>query len=86
MVMHNAKIAIVDDEVHIRALLEQTFQLSFEGSLAHWTLALTPHDKKLQRLVRKIQIEGARDELQIVSILQADGDRSIMTIGSAIPP
>jgi Outer membrane lipoprotein carrier protein LolA-like len=69
-----------------RASLEQTFQLSFDGSLAHWTLALVPRDKKLQSLVREIHIEGARDELRVVTILQADGDRSIMTIGSAIPP
>jgi hypothetical protein len=69
-----------------RDSLEQAFQLSFDGSLAHWTLALVPRDKKLQSLVREIQIEGARDELQIVTILQADGDHSIMTIGSAIPP
>jgi hypothetical protein len=69
-----------------RAALEQVFQLSFAGSLAHWTLSLVPRDKKLQRIVREIRIEGARDELHIVNILQADGDRSIMTIGSNVPP
>jgi hypothetical protein len=69
-----------------RAALEQVFQLSFAGSLAHWTLSLVPRDKKLQRIVREIRIEGARDELHTVNILQADGDRSIMTIGSNVPP
>jgi Outer membrane lipoprotein carrier protein LolA-like len=69
-----------------RAALEEAFQLSFDGNLAHWTLGLVPRDKKLQSLVREIRIEGARDELHIVTILQADGDRSIMTIDSAVPP
>lgn len=69
-----------------RAALEQVFQLSFEGSLARWTLSLVPLDAKLQGVVREIRIEGARDELQTVTILQADGDRSVMVIGSSIPP
>jgi hypothetical protein len=69
-----------------RPTLEQVFQLSFEGSLAHWTLLLVPRDKKLQGIVREIRIEGARDELRTVNILQADGDRSVMTIGSTISP
>jgi hypothetical protein len=69
-----------------RAALEQTFQLHFEGSVERWTLELIARDKKLQRIVRAIRIEGARDELHAVNILQADGDRSIMRLGAAMPP
>jgi hypothetical protein len=69
-----------------RGALEQVFQLSFDGSLARWTLSLVPLDAKLQSVVREIRIEGARDELHTVNILQADGDRSVMTIGSTISP
>jgi hypothetical protein len=69
-----------------RAALEQVFQLGFEGSLARWTLSLVPLDAKLKAVVREIRIEGARDELHTVTILQTDGDRSVMTIGSSIPP
>jgi Outer membrane lipoprotein carrier protein LolA-like len=69
-----------------RAALEQVFQLAFEGSLARWTLSLVPLDAKLKAVVREIRIEGARDELHTVTILQADGDRSVMTIGSSILP
>ena len=69
-----------------RAALEQVFQLGFEGSLARWTLSLVPLDAKLKAVVREIRIEGARDELHTVTILQADGDRSVMVIGSTIPP
>jgi len=69
-----------------RAALEQVFQLNFEGNLARWTLALVPREAKMQGIVREIRIEGAGDTLHIVEIRQADGDRSVMTIGSAIPP
>lgn len=69
-----------------RHALEQTFQVAFEGTFERWTLTLVPLDAKLQGIVRQIRIEGARDALQMVSILQADGDDSVMRIGSSMPP
>jgi Outer membrane lipoprotein carrier protein LolA-like len=69
-----------------RHALEQIFQVTFEGVLDRWTLTLVPLDAKLQGVVQQIRIEGARDELQSVSISQADGDSSVMTIGSSMPP
>ena len=69
-----------------RAALEQVFHVNFEGSLAHWTMTLAPLDTKLQSVVQQIRIEGDRDELHTVNVLQADGDHSIMTIGPSIPP
>jgi Outer membrane lipoprotein carrier protein LolA-like len=69
-----------------RAALEQVFHVNFEGSLAHWTMTLAPLDTKLKSVVQQIRIEGDRDELHTVNILQADGDHSIMTIGPALSP
>jgi Outer membrane lipoprotein carrier protein LolA-like len=69
-----------------RAALEQVFLVNFEGSLARWTLTLAPLDTKLKSVVQQIRIEGERDELHTVNILQADGDHSMMTIGPSIPP
>lgn len=69
-----------------RHALEQIFQVTFEGDLDRWTLTLVPLDAKLQGVVQQIRIEGARDELHVVSISQADGDHSVMTIGSSMPP
>ena len=69
-----------------RTALEQSFQVAFEGSLEHWTLTLVPLDPKLKALVQKIRIEGTRAELRSLSIAQADGDTSDMTIGSSLPP
>lgn len=69
-----------------RHALEQIFQVTFEGDLDRWTLTLVPLDAKLQGVVQQIRIEGARDELHVLSISQADGDHSVMTIGSSMPP
>jgi Outer membrane lipoprotein carrier protein LolA-like len=69
-----------------RRALEQVFKVAFEGGLEHWTLTLVPLDAKLKGVAQEIRIEGTRDELREVSISQADGDRSVMTIGSSMPP
>ena len=69
-----------------RHALEQVFQVAFEGNLDRWTLTLVPLDAKLKGVAQQIRIEGARDELRVVSTSQADGDRSVMTIGSSMPP
>ena len=69
-----------------RAALEHSFQLRFEGNLEHWTLNLVPLAPEPKALVQKIRIEGARAVLQSLSITQADGDDSVMTIGSSLPP
>ncbi len=67
-----------------RAALEQVFQLTFEGSFDTWTLTLMPRDAKLSRTVQQIDIAGERDTIHRVEIREADGDRSVMTIGAAV--
>jgi hypothetical protein len=69
-----------------RQALEQIFQITFEGSLERWTLTLVPLDAKLKGVAQRIRIDGARDELQTLNILLADGDHSVMTIGASMPP
>jgi hypothetical protein len=69
-----------------QAALEHVFQVSFAGSLEHWTLTLVPLDAKLKGAAQEIHIEGARNELQTLSILLPDGDRSVMTIGPPMSP
>ncbi len=67
-----------------RAALEQVFRLSFEGNLDAWTLALAPLDPKLADTVKQIRINGTQDAIHRVEILEADGDRSVLTIGAAV--
>ena len=66
--------------------LEKIFQVTFAGTLERWTLTLVPSDAKLKSVAQLIRIDGERDEVQSVSVTLADGDRSVMTIESSLPP
>ena len=63
-----------------RAALERLFRVGFEGDLAHWTLTLRPRDAHVSHL-RRIRIEGARDEIRSIAVVHTNGDRSRMTLG-----
>jgi outer membrane lipoprotein-sorting protein len=65
-----------------RASLEQVFKVDFTGSFDHWTLGLVPRDSKLARTVQEIHIAGESDLIHSVEIREADGDRSLLTIGA----
>ena len=64
--------------------LQQMFKVKFEGTLQRWALQLTPADATIARSVQQIRIEGAQDQIQSVEIQQADGDRSVLTIGPEV--
>ncbi|MBP9603896.1 MAG: outer membrane lipoprotein carrier protein LolA, partial [Chromatiaceae bacterium] len=63
-----------------RKALEGVYDLRLEGSSDRWTLTLTPLDTRVGRVVARILMEGTRGEVRTVEILQADGDRSVMSI------
>jgi hypothetical protein len=67
-----------------RAALERIFKVTLEGDLQHWKLLLTPSDATIAKSVRQIRIEGERDAIHSVEIQQADGDRSLLTIGPEV--
>lgn len=64
-----------------RAALERVFEIDFAGNFEHWTLGLAPLDSKLAQTVKEIHIEGEKDRIHSVEIHEADGDRSLLTIG-----
>jgi outer membrane lipoprotein-sorting protein len=66
--------------------LERVYQLTLEGNLERWTLVLTPLDARVGSVVARIRMEGTRDEVRAVEILQADGDRSVMTVQKGAGP
>lgn len=68
-----------------RAELERAFKLDFGGELDRWTLRLTPLEARVAKVVRQIEITGTGDELLHVEILDADGDRSLMTLRPFTP-
>ena len=67
-----------------RASLEHLFKVTFDGTLEQWSLLLLPSDSAVAKSVRQIRIEGARDAIHTVEIQQADGDRSLLTIGPEV--
>lgn len=63
-----------------RTLLQRYYGLQLSGSEAQWRLVLTPADERVQRWVTQIYISGQNNEITTIETLQADGDRSVMTI------
>lgn len=69
-----------------RPALERAYHLGLDGSHERWTLVLTPLDPKVGAVIARIRMEGAKDVVRSVEILQADGDRSLMTIEKRATP
>lgn len=69
-----------------RQALERAYHLALNGSTERWTLVLTPLDPKVGAVIARIRMEGAKDVVRSVEILQADGDSSLMTIEQRAPP
>jgi outer membrane lipoprotein-sorting protein len=69
-----------------RKALEQTYQLSLEGSASAWTLQLVPLNAKMKQVVARIRISGVRDEVRSIDVSQADGDSSQMRIEKLAAP
>jgi outer membrane lipoprotein-sorting protein len=63
-----------------RQALERSFTLALEGPADRWVLTLTPREARLAAAIRSMRISGSGDDVRSVEILQADGDRSVMTI------
>lgn len=73
--------AIRDTLAGNEAALEKVFKVGFAGTRQAWNLELVPLDERAARKVRQVRIAGAGDVIHSVEILQADGDRSLMTLG-----
>jgi outer membrane lipoprotein-sorting protein len=69
-----------------RKALERNYRLSLEGTAERWTLQLLPLEEKMQAVVTRIRISGARYAVRSVEITQADGDSSLMLIEKLATP
>jgi outer membrane lipoprotein-sorting protein len=69
-----------------RKALERVYHLALDGGNERWALALTPLDPKVGAVIARIRMEGVQDVVRSVEILQADGDRSLMTIEKRASP
>lgn len=63
-----------------RATLERYYQLEFQGTLNDWQLRLTPRDSQVAQYLTRIIIYGRKHWIDRIDLLEADGDRSVMTV------
>jgi len=63
-----------------RKALERSYQLQLSGKKTAWTLILEPKNPRVQKVLLRIEIEGAQTTLRNILIEQADGDSSSMKI------
>ena len=63
-----------------RAALEKNYALHLSGSSDKWVLTLLPSDQKIATLVLRITVSGSKGLVRSIEYLQADGDRSVMSI------
>ncbi len=63
-----------------RAALEKNYALHLAGSPEKWVLTLLPSDQKIAAIVQRITVSGQRGQVRTIEYLQADGDRSLLTI------
>jgi len=62
------------------ASLRRHYRVELVGTWSDWQLHLLPADPELAALVQKVVIGGAGGEVRRIEILEASGDRSVMTI------
>ncbi len=67
-----------------RKALERYYALSVYGTRERWKLTLLPSDQKIAALLARITVLGHGHRIDSIEYLQADGDRSLMTI-EALP-
>jgi hypothetical protein len=60
--------------------LNKVYQVKLGGDVRHWHLQLVPNDAGVRDVVREIRISGHDNWLSSVEIIEASGDRSVMTV------
>jgi outer membrane lipoprotein-sorting protein len=63
-----------------RAALEKNYFLHLSGTSDKWVLTLLPSEQKIAALVQRITVSGSKNQIRSIEYLQADGDRSVMSI------
>ncbi|KAB2912659.1 MAG: outer membrane lipoprotein carrier protein LolA [Dechloromonas sp.] len=63
-----------------RAALEKSYALHLSGTSDKWVLTLLPSDQRISAVILRIVVTGSRNQVLGIEYLQADGDRSVMSI------
>jgi hypothetical protein len=68
-----------------RKALERNFNLRLEGTEQKWKLTLAPANNDMKKVVESLTMAGSGGELRTITVNQADGDSSVMTITTVKP-
>ena len=60
--------------------LEKNYLLHLSGQPEKWVLTLLPSDTRIAALVQRITVTGSKNQIRSIEYLQADGDRSLLSI------
>lgn len=60
--------------------LRRFYRVRLDGAERDWRLTLEPIDPNVQRYVTQIRLSGDGNSVRTIEILEAEGDRSVMTI------
>jgi hypothetical protein len=63
-----------------RSALERFYAVNIQGSAEQWQLSLTPLQPQMLKIISEIHIAGAQAAVETIEFMQADGDRSVMTV------
>jgi len=66
------------------AALERDFQVTASGTRERWQLRLQPRTPALTQYVRDITISGNRARIQMIEVLEASGDRTVMEVRESL--
>jgi outer membrane lipoprotein-sorting protein len=67
------------------ATLTRFYEVKLDGEERRWRLLLKPRDPQMQELVSEIRMSGSRNWIEVVEIVETNGDRSVMTIARETP-
>ena len=60
--------------------LNRFYRVKLEGNPAQWRLFLEPSEQVMKNVVSEIRISGSKNQISNIEIIEAEGDRSVMTI------
>ena len=63
-----------------RKTLEKSYLLELSGTPQKWVLHLLPSDQRIAALVLRITVSGSGNQVRSIEYLQADGDRTVLSI------
>ena len=62
------------------AALNLHYRVKFDGERSQWKITLEPRDDSLAQSIALIHLQGSAQQLRRVEIIEANSDRSVMTI------